>query len=527
MYRGGGWHDIAGAITHNGVHHVYQGPGWNHANSTDLVHWQAGPHGPKSISETYAGMLSQDTPCSGFITKDPDDNNRVCAGFRQCSSTKGVDGLPHPWDVPLELRCALDNDLSNWTSDPSSSLFDYLFNVSFWRAVPYDPARPWQEDGTWYQLLSLDGCNASGFTHYQPCPAGGQLGMWKSPALRGPKADWHQVGPVFTSNATVLESGHLSKEFVTIDYIGMLEGDPAPGKGGTSGTRIFLNNVGGNGGGDGCCSGTTSYFPVVQSAPGAAFTQVGPQGMVDWGSFTFADGKNNRDKPPPNATGVQLLSGMASRGLSMARTLGSEESDQVNKLGRRVLIGWTGPADYLVQVVSQGISGSAQSLPRDLSLAPDRSLLQNFVPELRMLRRRHVSGASVAVVGLQAEVYATFSSGCAVAGRSAEPCGLQLDEYGELVLDHPRGLVVLDLTAANNSAVRAGPLPTVRPGVGFAVHLYIDHQILELIVNNATAMVAYWSPPAATNESLALRVRGDGAIEAWELASAHNNTPPY
>ena len=23
----GGWHDIAGAITHKGVHHIYQGPG--------------------------------------------------------------------------------------------------------------------------------------------------------------------------------------------------------------------------------------------------------------------------------------------------------------------------------------------------------------------------------------------------------------------------------------------------------------------------------------------------------------------
>lgn len=37
VYNNGGWHDIAGAITHNGVHHIYQGPGWNHAMSTDLV----------------------------------------------------------------------------------------------------------------------------------------------------------------------------------------------------------------------------------------------------------------------------------------------------------------------------------------------------------------------------------------------------------------------------------------------------------------------------------------------------------
>jgi hypothetical protein len=48
---------------------------------------------------------------------------------------------------------------------------------------------------------------------------------------------------------------------VTIDFIGGMDGDPHPagstGAGGSySGTRLFLNNVGGNGGGDGCCSGT-------------------------------------------------------------------------------------------------------------------------------------------------------------------------------------------------------------------------------------------------------------------------------
>ena len=379
--------------------------------------------------------------------------------------------------------------------------------------------------------------------------------MWKSPALRGTKADWQHVGPVFTSNATVLDDGFLSKEFVTIDYVGMLEGDPAPAKGTASGTRLFLNNVGGNGGGDGCCSGTTSYFPVMQAAPGAPLTQVAPQGMVDWGSFTFAEGSRipGTRPPPPGATGVQLLSGMASRGLSMARTLGSEESDQVNKPGRResnadrsftgpcsvlhglelnghhgastgVLIGWTGPADWQVQVVSQGIQGSAQSLPRDLSLAPDKSLLQQFVPELQVLRRRHLSGKTVAMAGLQAEVHARFPPSCATAGQA---CALRLDDYGELLLDHKRGLVTLDLTAGNNSAIRAGPMPAAFPGLGFAVHLYLDHQILELIVNNATAMVAYWSPPAAANASLKLAVQGDGAaLDVWELASAHNNTSP-
>jgi hypothetical protein len=39
--------------------------------------------------------------------------------------------------------------------------------------------------------------------------------------------DWQKIGPVFTSAETVLKTGHLTKEFVTIDFIGTMEGDPA------------------------------------------------------------------------------------------------------------------------------------------------------------------------------------------------------------------------------------------------------------------------------------------------------------
>jgi len=93
------------------------------------------------------------------------------------------------------------------------------------------------------------------------------------------------------------EQGHLTKEFVTIDFLGTMEGDPDP----ANGTKIFLNNVGGNGGGEGCCSGTTSYFPLSQSAPGAVFEQVAPQGMVDWGSFLIVANATG--------TGTDLLTG--------------------------------------------------------------------------------------------------------------------------------------------------------------------------------------------------------------------------
>ena len=99
------WHDVAGAFTHRGVHHIWMGVGWNHAVSEDLVQWSSAPHGPKAIHETYAGMDSDAEPCSGFVTLDSDGTGAVCAGFRQCSSTKGVAG-GKAWDVPLgECAC--------------------------------------------------------------------------------------------------------------------------------------------------------------------------------------------------------------------------------------------------------------------------------------------------------------------------------------------------------------------------------------------------------------------------------------
>lgn len=504
---GGGWHDIAGALTHNGLHHIYQGTGWNHAYSSDLVHWTEGEHGPKAIHETHAGMDSNSDPCSGFLTKDP--NGTVCAGFRQCGSTKGVAG-GHPWDVPMELRCALDDNLTSWSESP-----EYIFNVSWYRAIPYDPARPWvEEDGNWYLLVSMDGCNAT--TQQLPCALGGELHLWRSPALQGPAADWQHLGPVFTSNATVLKGGHLTKEFVTIDYIGKLTGDPSP----AGDTRVFFDNVGGNGGGEGCCSGTTSFRVVTQAAPGAPLVEVGQEGMVDWGAFSPLA------SPPAGAMGVDRLAGTASRGFSMARTFGTESADQVVQPGRRVMVGWTGPAS----IAGLAIPWNAQSLPRDLSLGPDRSLRQRFVPELQMLRSRKLTGYPVNA-SLQAEVLASFGP----RSSSSEDFGLTVLGDGKGVGNHtvitlsPRtGLVTVDATAQQNDAVRAGPLPPASSG-GWTVHAIIDHCILEVIVNNMTALVVYIAPPEDAGLIDLFSGGSEGVtdrMDAWVLNTANENEDP-
>merc|ERR1712070_321071 len=405
----------------------------------------------------------------------------------------------------MELRCALDDNLTAWSESP-----EYIFNISWYRALPYDPARPWVEkDGNWYMMVSMDGCNAT--TQQLPCDLGGEAHLWRSPALQGPSANWQHVGPVLTSNATVLKTGHLSKEFVTIDYIGKLTGDPSP----AGDTRIFFDNVGGNGGGEGCCSGTTSFRVVTQAHPGAPLVQVGPEGMVDWGAFT------PMPSPPEGAMGVDRLSGTASRGFSMARTLGSEEVDQVTKPGRRVMIGWTGPS----RIPGFEIGWSGQSLPRDLSLGPDRSLRQQFVPELQMLRSQKVTGSSVNA-SLQAEVYASFgqrSSSAVDFGLTVLGDGKGQGNHTVITLSPRTGLVTVDGTAQSNSDIRAGPLPPQLPSGGWSVHAIIDHSILEVIVNNITALTVYVAPPADAGYIDLFAPGAGDTFDAWILETANEN----
>ena len=147
-----------------------------------------------------------------------DDDGVPCAGFRQCGSITGLTGLnpaAHKWDgetdrsartstptrvhkhkhrldshklgrhgsAPLELRCAKNDNLTDW-GEP-----EYIFPVYYCerehlrllsvvpisnqcllfrrplkkpliadRGLPYDPTRPWKDnDGKWYATISVDG----------------------------------------------------------------------------------------------------------------------------------------------------------------------------------------------------------------------------------------------------------------------------------------------------------------------------------------------------------------------------------
>ena len=132
-----------------------------------------------------------------------------------------------------------------------------------------------------YMALSVDACNSSN----PLCPGGGRLAMWRSPALRGAKADWKQVGPLFTANMTKsgmnTTAGAITGVFVTSDYVGGLRGDPALGA-----TRCVIQNAG-----SAVRGGRTFWCGTNQQNGNALeplWDKVGAVGHYDYGGLTMA-----------------------------------------------------------------------------------------------------------------------------------------------------------------------------------------------------------------------------------------------
>ena len=235
------------------------------------------------------------------------------------------------------------------------------FPIVYWNSgeVPYDPPRPWRDDdGFWYLLISGDACNATNANKtglpgkaggprggWNRCPRGGSYPMWRSKTgMQGP---WTRLHDMFTTNTTasagVLSHSSLQQEFTTSDYLGGLEGDPAePGSGGT---RLITSNV--------------------QTMKDGVFGKKEPRNQYWLGR------QHNGSTFEP----MWNVSGHYDYGVvTMAKVISAPQ--QVAVAGRRTLVGWIG-----------GNTIASQSLGRDLSLSPAYELLQQFVPELKQLRK--------------------------------------------------------------------------------------------------------------------------------------------
>ena len=127
--------------------------------------------------------------------------------------------------------------------------------------------------------------------------------------------------------------------------------------------------------------------------------------------------------------------------------------------------------------------------------------------------------------GFRAEVLAVFKSeACSTGVRAAPSCSVTVLGDGVngtvITLRPDLGLVTVDATSQGNTAVRAGPLPAANPNGQWSIHAIVDHSIIEVIVNNATAFVVYAAPESTCPGQVLLS--GIGQLDIWTLAAANN-----
>ena len=324
----------------------------------------------------------------------------------------------------------------------------------------------------------------------------------------------NRIGLVNTSILTVLPPHYTIHEaLITPSYSGGLPGDPRGGR-----TRLLT-------------AAGQPYWLGTQASPTAPFLDragtnrfegFGERGMLDWEHVTYlpavANGTGGERR------GLDALFALAPGGpgdlafqFTMARVLGDPDQYRISKTGRRVLVAWVG----------RNASFAAQSLARDLSLAPDNSLRQHFVPELAQLRLPPVQGASKNA-GLQAEVRARIAI---PAGAASGRIGIDVlaragsSEKTRLGVDLRTATFFVDGTAQRNAFVRAAPL--LGSATNVSLHCYVDHSYVTAIFNDQVAFTVVVEPSSAAQALVEAWNEGAAGaavaeLTAWPLKPANN-----
>eukprot|EP01045_Picozoa_sp_COSAG04_P007123 COSAG04_NODE_364_length_15834_cov_4.430315_12_plen_737_part_00 len=527
-YSDGGPHDIAAAVflPSTRTWHVQAGcwsskprGGWQHLTSTDLVHWQLGSL--QHVGES-GGMAIDD------------------AG-RAFAYTAG--------DGHFKVRTALDSTLERW-GPPQSLFYAHRFKNG-----PGDPVL-WRgtRDNRWYaavsEFLGTTGCSARG------SPASGKGGyedMFSSPSLYA-NSSWREAAvPLFENSQPVLPgiTPPQQSPMITPDFFGQLPGDSQAGVEGME-TKALLTSTCGPGPVNGSLYNIATLW-LGRQLDGQSFVPApGSSTAVDWSCFTPV--------PSADATkGSGLLPAVEHGGTSLGCCPKTAMGPAVGAgQHRRLMFGW------LQDGASSRPSGSGNentlTLPRDFSVASGR-LRQRFVPELARLRQEAThfalppmplpsGGIGAAHVmsghgGAQMELLATFRVGaqqqCAY---SSLKFGLLVfadegrSEYTAVGFDTAASQVFVDRVHSGADGqyndVRAGPWPEESDGAlarELRLHMYLDRSIVELIVNNATALTVYVHPAQgsvgvalyseatdATSAACAAAVQAQ--VELWDLDSA-------
>jgi hypothetical protein len=545
------WHDVAAALTLAGpdgvavTHHVWMGSypyggfqgypyqnsssayswgaAWQHATSEDLVHWHN--------AGNSLGRLT------GFALQNP-KNRQVCAfqrggcefwaGPESCAANATKNMLEQ---TPISMACAEPDKLDGlnaWSwggnaehSDPSSS---YLFTRPYHTAD--GDGQGWlDEDGVWSVAIASDGCDKGDplpppFGPGDDCLTGGGMELWRSKEFGLDEGhNWTlsptRIGVVNTSILTLLPPHYtINSALITPSYTGGLRGDPRGGR-----TRLLTAA------GQPFWLGTQASptAPFLDQAGSNEFEGFGERGMLDWEHVTYlptvANGTDGGRR------GLDALFALAPGGpgdlafqFTMARVLGDPEQYRISQTGRRILVAWVG----------KNASFAAQSLARDLSLAPDNSLRQHFVPELQKLRLPPVSG-TIKNAGMQVEVQARI---VIPQGVASGMIGIDVlarvgsSEKTRIGVDLRTSTFFVDGTAQRNAFVRAAPL--LGSATNVTLHCYVDHSYVTVIFNGQVAFTVVVEPSSAAQTLVEGWSEGApvdakvAELTAWPLKSANN-----
>ena len=190
--------------------------------------------------------------------------------------------------------------------------------------------------------------------------------------------------------------------------------------------------------------------------------------------------------------------------------------------GRTVLAGWVSGFKE-----GRGWRG-CMSLPRVLSLEGGR-MIQTPLPELSRLRRRHTRVERLAIEdgtrlipgarGKALEIVAEL------APRDAAGCGLKVrcrdDGSGGLAISYAVGT---NGNAVGTLDVAGTRLPLrLRAGETLRLHLFLDHSVMELFVQDGAAAVTRVDYPPEEDLAVAVfAISGSATVvslDAWEMAS--------
>ena len=220
-------------------------------------------------------------------------------------------------------------------------------------------------------------------------------------------------------------------------------------------------------------------------------------------------------------------------------SVGQERTTSADWLGR--------PADWFTDWIVG--TPASQSLSRALSLSENYELLQEFVPEYNQLRQpatveqttitpeMTAAGEIVHSSGsLRMELIATFTFtthpkapfGLSMLGGMAEAV---IDCSNTTVLNRgeaPGGcmIAVADKSVAHSINASGPVLPIGAETV--TMHIIVDHEVVETIVNYCTAMVTYHTAIPSANHTAVTLVGAHpsngttGTVKSWSLDAANN-----